>query len=69
MDTMDSIVEKLLLALLEKTLTPNTVKMAEKYVKQYAVKLLEDLAKSTDNKIDDYIVGVVKEAFEMKVPV
>ena len=40
--------------------------LTEKFVKEIIIYLLEDLAKKSDNKIDDEIVAKIKEAMDIK---
>ena len=40
--------------------------LTEKFVKEIIIYLLENLAKKSDNKIDDEIVAKIKEAMDIK---
>lgn len=63
-DVIKSVLIKLIMEALEKLITPSVIKEA----KVAAVKYLAELAKSTDNEIDDKIVEIVAKALEVDVP-
>lgn len=61
----DDILLKILIQVLEKLVTPASVKQAETYI----VEALAALAKKTDSKVDDALVKVVADALGIPVPV
>jgi len=57
---------KILLEMIESFLGPEKVQLLLKQLRRAIIGYLEELAKRTENQIDDKIVAVIKKAFDLE---
>ena len=57
---------KMILEIIESMLGPEKIQVLLKQARVVIVGYLEELAKRTENEIDDKIVAVIKKAFEIE---